>query len=186
VSVTLGLIWPAIQVDILVHGTGLRTTGAFADDGRLHRLTIDTTNGTAEITAADLRKASLIRSLKQWEIVGRGYARQILVGVPEPEIAIDGLDATQALRSLAWSPRQRPVQRARGGRREDLLREVADAYRQAVADGDPAPRTTLASRFGYSPAHIGRLLVAARRERDGQPPILGPAVRGKAGETTTR
>jgi hypothetical protein len=193
VTVALGATWPAIRVEILVHGTGLRTIGDFAGDGRLHRLTIETTTETTtettsdaiEISVADLRKASLLGSLKQWEVVGRRYAHQILDGVPEREISVDGLSATQALRALAWSPRQRPVKRARGSRREDLLRQVADAYREAIDDGDPAPRTTLATRFGYSPAHIGRLLVAARRERNGQPPLLGPAHPGRAGETAT-
>jgi len=190
VTVALGSTWPAVQVQIQVRGTGLRTIGDFAGDGRLHRLTIETTeaaetaNEAIEITTTELRKPSLLRSLKQWEVVGRGYARQILAGVPEHEIKIDGLTATQALRALAWSPRQRPVKRARGGRREELLRHVVAEYRQLVADGDPAPRTTLASKFGYSPAHVGRLLVAARRERDGQPPLLGPALRSKAGEAT--
>ena len=76
-----------------------------------------------------------------------------------------------------------PGSRLRGAAAEKLLQQVADAYREAVAAGDPSPRKTLASRFNYTNVHIGRLLGQARRSRDGRPPLLGPARPGKAGET---
>lgn len=84
-----------------------------------------------------------------------------------------------SLRRPCWQPGQP----AHGAAREDLLRQVAAAYKEAVERGDPKPRVTLALQFGYSAAHIGRLLVEARRPRNGRPPLLGPAAPGKAGET---
>jgi len=73
-----------------------------------------------------------------------------------------------------------PGSRLRGAAAEELLQQVADAYREAIAAGDPSPRNTLASRFSYTNAHVGRLLVLARRPRDGRPPLLGPARPGPA------
>jgi hypothetical protein len=173
-----------------VRGAPTQALADFAEDGRMVRLTIEcsTARGEdisrAEINARDLRQTALLRSLRQWHDVGREVARQILAGVPEREIAINGQSATEALRSLAFSSGNADARAARGARREDLLRAVADAYREAVAAGNQQPRVALAARFGYTPAHIGKLLVAARRPRGGLPPLLGPAASGKAGETT--
>jgi hypothetical protein len=184
VTVHYGHCWPEIAVIIQQRGTGVRASGQFAADGHLRIFTFEATDDAVEVTPAMLRRLPAVRALQQWQTIGREVARQILDSIPEQEIRIDGLSATEALRILTAAARNTPEpRRRRGSSREELIREVAQAYREAVAGGDPAPRATLADRFGYSRAHIGRLLVAARRTRSGQPPLLGPAQRGKAGET---
>jgi hypothetical protein len=183
-DITVGLAhaWPAIRVVIQVRGASIQHTGEFDDHGRLTSLTINAAVG-AEVTPADLRQAAVIRSLKRWEVMAREAGRQILDGIPAKDVVLNAADAAEALRSLAYSTSaRRPRKRARGPHREELLRQVAAAYQDAITAGDPAPRQTIAAQFGVSPGHVGRLLVAARRPRDGQPPLLGPAISGKAGE----
>ena len=183
ITVAYGHCWPDILVIVGQSGTGLRATGLFGEDGRCRQFTVETSTDEADITSAVLRRP-VLGTLRGWHEVGREVGRQLLAGVPEENIVIDGHDATAAMRILMYdASRARVPQRHRGARREDLIREVARAYKVAVEVGDPAPRKTLADAFGLSRAHIGRLLVAARRERDGRPPLLGPARRGRAGET---
>jgi hypothetical protein len=174
--------WPEVTVIIHSRGSGFRAAGVFAPNGRLRSVAFDAIHDQAEITTAVLRQLPAVRVLKSWEVVGREVARQILAGVPEDEIVIDGIGPTEALRMLVSAADRTPATRRRGAQREDLIRQVAEAYREAVDSGDPKPRATLAARFGYSGAHVGRLLVDARRTRDGQQALLGPALRGRAGE----
>lgn len=176
--------WPGLQIQVAQRGSGLFTEGQFAADGRLTRFSVEASGDQAEIDWGVLRRPAL-RTLRALEPVGREVARQFLAGVPKHEIVINGLDATEAMRMLMQSAgRSAAPQRKLGRDREDLIRAVAGAYRVAVEAGDEHPRQTLAAAYHYTPAHIGRLLVAARRERNGQPPVLGAALRGKAGETT--
>jgi hypothetical protein len=183
ITVACGHCWPEVLVVVEQRGTGLRISGQFAADGRLRQFTIETTRDGVEVTAAALRRLPAIRSLRQWEEVGRAVAAQILDGVPDSQIVIDGRSPTEALRMLASAAGRAPrAQRRRGADREELIREVAQAYREAIAAGDQAPRAALAQQFGYSRAHIARLVGAARQPRNGQPPLLGLAQHGKAGE----
>jgi hypothetical protein len=184
IAVTLGLghCWPDVLVIVEQRGTGLRVAGQFGDDGHLRQFTVETTSDEADITTAVLRRPTLA-ALRAWHKVSRERIRQILDGVPEESIVFDGCDAAAAMRVLAYAAGQTAApRRHRGTRLDDLIREVAGAYRDCVAAGDKHPRVTLAEAFGLGHAHVGRLLTAARRERNGQSPHLGPARRGVAGE----
>jgi|HubBroStandDraft_3_1064219.scaffolds.fasta_scaffold53056_2 hypothetical protein len=181
VALAFGHCWPSLVVSLHQHGSGLRTHGEFDEDGRLTRIQTEAF-GDVVISAAVLRRP-MIAALREWEAVGRQIARQILAGVPEREVTFEGLSATRALRILLGpSSGPRPPQRKRGQLREHLIAEVARAYRAAVAAGDPAPIPGIAAAFAYSQPHIRRLVGDARRPRNGRPPLLGPALRGKAGE----
>ena len=184
VRLNLGATWPEIVVQITPNASGLEVRGHFREDGSLKLIEIESSSG--EVTAADLRNLSSVRTLKSWEVVGREMCRQILAGVEVPEF--DATSPTAALRELSYqaSRQDKPVGVAKGKRGaavEQRLRQVVDAYREAVAAGDPRPRQTVALKFGYSGEHVGRLLSQARKPRDGRPPLLGPAAPGKAGET---
>jgi hypothetical protein len=183
VTAGLGAAWPDVLVRIAPRGRGIQVEGEFTRDGRLRRLEF-TATGDGEVVSADLRRPSIVRALKAWEVAAREAARQILAGVPPRETVIDARTPAEALRALMSGAGREPGTRRRGADAEELLRQVAAAYRETVAAGDPRPRETLAARFGYTNAHIGRLLTRARRPRNGQPPLLGPARPGKAGETS--
>lgn len=182
VSLALGHCWPDVLVIVEQPESGLRTAGLFGEDDRLVRFTIEVVGEDADITSAALRRP-MLGTLRSWHRVGREVARQILAGVPAESIAFDGRDATAAMRELMYADgRAIEPKRHRGAKRETLIRSVASGYRRLVEGGDPHPRIALAETLGLSEAHIGRLLTAARRERNGQPALLGPALRGKAGE----
>lgn len=177
--------WPGLRVSIGQQGAATRAIGEFAPDGRLLRLTFelaDESVGAAEITAAAQRQP-VLGALRAWHLVGREVARKILAGEPPESIAIDGRNATEALRILrhagGWTPEP---QRWRGARREARIRSIASAYREMVAAGEKHPRALLAGTYGLTEDHVGKLLGAARRERNGQPAVLGPALPGRAGE----
>jgi hypothetical protein len=182
VTLGLGACWPEVLVRIVPRGSGIQIEGEFTAAGRLRRLEF-TATGDGEVAPADLRRASVMRALKSWEIVAREVARQILAGVPVRETVFDARTPTEALRGLMHAAGRESGSRRRGADAEQLLGQVAAAYREAVAAGDPSPRKTLAARFGYTNEHIGRLLTQARKPREGRPPLLGPARPGKAGET---
>jgi hypothetical protein len=183
VTLGLGACWPEVLVRISPRGSGIQIEGEFTAAGHLRRLEFTAAEG-GEVVQSDLRRASVVRALKSWEVVAREVARQILAGVPVRETVFDARTPTEALRVLMYAAGRQPGSRRRGGEAEELLRQVAAAYRAALVAGDPSPRETLAARFGYTNAHIGRLLTQARRARGGQPPLLGPARPGKAGEVT--
>jgi len=195
ITVGYGPSWPEILVIVQQRGTGLRIAGQFGEDGRIRQFMIETTDGEPtrdddvtghpDITAAVLRRP-VLGTLREWHAVGREAARQLLSGVPQEKIIVNGVSADEAMRILmAASGRTTASQRARGARREALIRAVAKAYRVAVGAGDRAPRVTLAEEFGLSHAHIGKLLTAARCERKGAPAVLGPAIKGRAGEAAS-
>lgn len=64
---------------------------------------------------------------------------------------------------------------------QELLPQVADVYRAALADRDPrvraAPTEEVGLRLHFSRGHAARLVTAARKAG-----LLGPASRGRAGE----
>lgn len=187
VTVNLAATWPEICVQITPNASDLEVRGYFRENGALRLIEIESRDPNGEVTAADLRNLSSVRTLKSWEIVGRELARQYLAGVEVPEI--DARTPTAALRQLSHeaskhAPTTTVAKGKRGAAVELRLRQVVDAYREAVAAGDPHPRQTVATKFGYSGEHVGRLLSQARKPRDGRPPLLGPATPGKAGEVT--
>jgi len=124
------------------------------------------------------------RSLKEWEIVGRTIGQQILAGTPPEKAVFDARSPTEALRILSHSTssQRKPRKIRRGGEQDELLRQIANAYRAELDAGNARPRLKLAAEFGYTVQHIGWLLSQARKPRNGQPPLLGPARPGKAGE----
>lgn len=184
VQLPLGTYWPEGHVRIQPHDSEIEVRGTFSPTGRLREVEFVTLADRAEVTTADLRMPAIIKALSAWHAVGQAIASQILNGVPVERTIIDATTPTEALRMLSFAAaKPRGQARRRGLAHEDLLRQVAAAYKEAVERGDPKPRVTLALQFGYSAAHIGRLLVEARRSRNDQPPLLGPAAPGKAGET---
>lgn len=181
VMLLLGQHWPEVQIKLVPRGQGIAMSGTFRADGTLRLVELEA-DDDAEITVAQMRPSALVGALKEWNAVSREMAEQILEDRPAEEVSFYPKAATDALRLLTYqAPRKRAV-RKRGADAELLIREVVDAYREALAAGDPSPRKTLADRFGYSNEHIGRLLTQARRPRNGRPPLLGPAHTGRAGE----
>jgi len=184
VQLPLGSYWPEGHVRIQPNGSDVEVRGTFSATGRLREVEFVALVDRAEVTTAHLRMPAIIKALTAWHAVGQAIASQVLKGTPVERTVIDATTPTEALRMLSFATaKPRAHARLRGAAREDLLRQVAAAYKEAVERGDPKPRVTLALQFGYSAAHIGRLLVEARRPRNGQPPLLGPAAPGRAGET---
>lgn len=64
---------------------------------------------------------------------------------------------------------------------EQLLADVVASYRKHI--DDPAPRKMVARELGYTVGYIAQLLHEARQ---GDEPLLGPASKGRAGETGGR
>lgn len=176
--------WPdTLTVRIHPRGGDIELEGVVGADGRVRSIVIKATDLDREVTASALRGPALISVFKEWNAMGRDIGEQMIAGRAQRETVVDAKPATDALRALFSNVPSRPEKtRKRGADAEALIRDVADAYREAVANGDPKPRVTLAGRFGYSPEHIGRLLTQARKPRNGKPPLLGPAAPGKAGE----
>jgi hypothetical protein len=177
--------WPEINVLIRPKDATVTIGGVFGPAGNLRLLQYEAKDPAAAITTPNLRRLPTISTLAAWEKVGREIARQILVeGIAEDQIVIDGRGAAAALDRLTSAVPPRPREhRSRGKERHELIERVATLYRAAVASGDPRPRTSIGRQLGYSTAHIGRLLMDARRPQGDGPPLLGPAVPGKAGET---
>ena len=184
VRVALGAYWPETHVRIRPHESDIEIRGTFSRTGRLYEIEFTALTDAAEITTAELRWSGAIRVLREWEAVGREIASQVLAGKTPEEAVFDARTPTEALRILSQAARPRRVSQRRGQAHEQLLRDIADDYRALIAIGDPKPRVTLASKYGYSVANIGGLLVQARQPRNGRPPLLGPARPGKAGEDT--
>jgi hypothetical protein len=182
VEIGLDHYWPEIVVAIRRHGGDVLVSGVFNSAGRLHLVQFEARNDH-EITTADLRWGGILHGLKEWEIVSRRVATQILSGASLDNAVFDARTPAEALRILDQGGRRhRPRKIRKRGEREELIRQVAAAYREEVAAGNSRPRVALAERFGYTPQHIGALLVQARKPRNGQPPLLGAAHPGKAGE----
>ncbi len=106
----------------------------------------------------------VVRVREEGELPGTGGSRRYVTfspGVPD-----------------AWGD---PDVRRRRHSPDEIVRRVASAYLAALKDPERKHRATavVAEQFGYSRAHVGRLLVRARR-----PPynLLGPACKGRAGE----
>jgi hypothetical protein len=187
VRVALSAAWPEIHVRIQPHRSDIDFRGVFSSTGRLREVELVALVDRVEVTTADLRRAALVRALKEWEIVGRTVAQQILAGTPPEKAVFDARSPTEALRALSQSSsssssQHKPRKIRRGGEQEELLRQVAAAYRAEIKAGNPKPRLKLAADFDYTVEHIGWLLSQARKPRNGQPPLLGPARPGKAGE----
>lgn len=187
VRVALGAVWPQIHVRIRPHRSDIEYQGAFSATGRLYALGLEAVVDSAEVTTADLRRSAIVRALKEWEIVGRRIAEQYLAGTPPEKVVFDTRSPTEALRMLsqpATGRGSRSTSRKirRGGDHDELLRQIAAAYKAELRAGNPRPRLKLAADFGYTVPHIGWLLSQARKPLRGQPPLLGPARPGKAGE----
>jgi len=70
--------YPEIGIILAPASSDLEVRGQFRENGSLRRIEISTTSDTDEVTAADLRNLSSVRTLKAWEIAGRETARQII------------------------------------------------------------------------------------------------------------
>lgn len=185
VRVVLGL-WPEVHVRIQPHRSDVEFRGVFSSTGRLRELELAAVVDSAEVTTADLRRAAIVRALKEWEIVGRTITQQVLAGTPPEKAVFDARSPTEALRMLSQpspsSSQDKSKKIRRGREQEELLRQVTAAYRAEIKAGNPKPRLKLAADFDYTVQHIGWLLSQARKPRNGQPPLLGPARPGRAGE----
>jgi len=183
VRVALLPFWPELRVWYRPDRGPIIYLGTFSPTGRLRQMEIETAGDDAEISAADLRRPGVIRVLREWAVAGRRVAEQLTRGVPLDKTVIDAKSPTEALRMVDQAEaRRRPAKVRRGSEHEDLIRQVAEAYKEEIAAGNSRPRIALARRFNYTPEHIGALLVKARKPRNGEPPLLGPTRPGKAGE----
>ncbi len=72
-------------------------------------------------------------------------------------------DAQSVLRQVLQCLYDRQPKARGGSERDDLRRRVVTEYKQAVVDGERAPRKAVSRRLGYSSQYIGQLLVEARR-----------------------
>ncbi len=183
--VRVGLVpfWPELRVWYRPDRSDVVFLGTFSRNGRLRHVEIETVGDSVEISADDLRRPSVMRALREWAVVGRHVAEQLLRGVPLDQTVVDAKSPTEALRMVDQAAaRRRPHKVRRGSQHEELIRQVAEAYKEEIAAGNTRPRKALAKRFDYTPEHIGALLVKARKPRNGQPPLLGPTRPGKAGE----
>jgi hypothetical protein len=183
--VRVGLVpfWPELRVWYRPDHSPVIYLGTFSSTGRLRQMEIETVGDSDEVSAADLRRPGVIRVLREWAVAGRRAAEQLIKGVPLDKTVIDAKSPTEALRMVDQAEaRRRPAKVRRGSEHEDLIRQVAAAYKEEIAAGNSRPRIALAKRFNYTPEHIGALLVKARKPRNGEPPLLGPTRPGKAGE----
>ena len=183
--IRVGLVpfWPELRVWYRPDHSPVTYLGTFSSTGRLRQVEIQTVGDSAEISAADLRRPGVVRVLREWAVAGRRAAEQLIKGVPLDKTVIDAKSPTEALRMVDQAEaRKRPAKVRRGSEHEDLIRQVAAAYKEEIAAGNSRPRVALAKRFNYTPEHIGALLVKARKPRNGEPPPLGPTRPGKAGE----
>jgi hypothetical protein len=183
--VRVGLVpfWPELRVLYQPDRSAVRYVGTFSSTGRLRQMEIETVGDSVEISAADLHRPGVMRVLREWAAAGRHVAEQLVRGLTLDKTVIDAKSPTEALRMVDQAEaRKRPAKVRRGSEHEELIRQVAAAYKQEIAAGNSRPRIALARRFNYTPEHIGALLVQARKPRNGQPPLLGPTRPGKAGE----
>lgn len=157
--------------------------GTVTPGGRLERFSLRARQA-GEISASDLRTPGLVQTLRQAAILMQMAAPGGVMNMTA--LPAEGRTlreaARRATRAASRIKPKRPGRRVRGAAAEALVEQVAVMYREQVAMGNPSPRQAIKDELGYSPEYIGRLLVKARRH---DPPLLGPAVRGKAGEDTT-
>jgi hypothetical protein len=183
IRVALVPFWPELRVWYRPDRGPLVYLGTFSSTGRLRQIEVEAVDDGAEISAADLRRPGVVRVLREWAVAGRHAAEQLIRGVPLDQTVIEAKSPTEALRMVDQAEsRKRPAKVRRGSEHEELIRQVAAAYKEEIAAGNSRPRVALARRFNYTPEHIGALLVKARKSRNGQPPLLGPTRPGKAGE----
>lgn len=123
------------------------------------------------LTSADLR-LPLTRLVSNAWHVAEAIRAAGPGGVPAGSITVDNVTAFG--RSDLPS---RPATRISPRETAELMRQVVEEYRAAVTARHPAPTQAVAAKLGYSRAHIGRLLVQARREG-----LLAPALPGRPGE----
>ena len=166
--------WPHVTVRLALRGSpSPAVSGEFDAEGSLRLLQFEARDAQRGVQSADLRSMPAVSALKAWETAARQYALQVLDDVPPDLIAFDSSSPTAALASLSRSARRAPGGRIRAaGKHEELLRAVAAEYKAAA--GSRSPREVVATKLGYSAAHVSRLLAECRRPRNGQPPLLGP------------
>lgn len=166
--------WPEVTIRIRPLDRGIEIVGVVRQDGTIQSVTIDAATEDSEITSSSVRGLSaLITVLKDWNVVAQDVVAQLLED-PDARTVFDAKPATDSLRALFYQVPRGTRTRRRGADAELLLRELAEAYKTALAAGDPTPRKTLAEQFGYTPEHISRLLRQARTSRNGKPPLLPP------------
>lgn len=183
IRVALVPFWPELRVWYRPDHSVVVYLGTFSSTGRLRQMEIETVGDGSEISVADLRRPGMVRVLREWAVIGRRVAEQLIRGVALEKTVIDAKSPTEALRMVDQAEaRRRPAKVRRGSEHEDMIRQVVAAYKEEIAAGNSRPRIALARRFGYTPEHIGAMLVKARKSRNGEPPLLGPARPGKAGE----
>lgn len=105
--------------------------------------------------------------------------------IPTPSFVINPDDERWSRDGFSSSlrPRSEPALRWRVD--ADLLTEVAEVYRSALARGETGATEAVAEHFGKSRSTAGRWVTAARGTDYGGP-FLGPAIGPKAGEGRAR
>jgi hypothetical protein len=117
----------------------------------------------AEVISIGLGHASFARTIRRLE-----PGRQDLEGLPR-DVAAAAVNAMQAVRAQVKPKRRRTLTR-------ELLADVADTYRTALADGEP-PTQAVANRFSVSHRTATRWVAEARAAGE-----LGAAIGPVAGE----
>lgn len=184
-DVILGLSerWPDVTIRILPRSRGVEIRGVVHPDGRVQSLTIEAYsedqedyNQGGEVTGSAARSLpAVVTSLKEWGEIARDMGGQFLERGEDARTVVDAKRATESLRALLYGlPRGAQGTRKRGADAELMLRQVVEAYKEAVEMGDRTPRKTVAAKFDYTPEHISRLLKRARQPRNGRPPLLLP------------
>ena len=166
--------------------------GEFTSGLTLVHLHISNRPSGPGVTQTDLRRSGMVALLRDWAKVARRFQLgesfdddlEGLVDLPGEEDLFTAIrESTRRVSAALNSPTDPASPRRRRGRdeAEAALHAVVARYRELTDREHPdrSPRQTLAAEFGYHEAHIGRLLVKARRR---VPPLLGPAAPGKAGE----
>src|SRR5262249_39616370 len=148
IRVALVPFWPELRVWYRPDRGLLVYLGTFSSTGRLRQVEVEAVDDSAEISAADLRRPGVVRVLREWAVAGRHAAEQLIRGVPLDQTVIDAKSPTEALRMVDQAEaRKRPAKVRRGSEHEELIRQVAAAYKEEIAVGNSRPRVALARRF---------------------------------------
>jgi hypothetical protein len=158
--------------------------------GRVTHLKFGISGEGEEIEQKHLRRTSIIPVIKRWARLGEQLQRVLdrdpsteawegwIAELPAMASVQEAEERTKALIGQ-WLPREDRDTRQRivGDHAQQLLERVVDRYRELIDQGERRPRIVIAEEENYTPEHIGRLLVKARKQG-----LLAPARIGKAGE----
>lgn len=160
--------------------------GDFSDALTLMHLRFNARAGGKGLQQNEIRKGGVVSVLRSWAKVARTIKRsEIDELLANMSLSVQGehdfdsviTKTEEHLAKLIPTEPSRTRSRRRGEDANELLERVVARYRELIAQGHPTPRKQISEEENYHSAHIGRLLVKARKQG-----LLGPARVGKAGE----